>query len=36
MAVAPVFLMAVIIVILINSLAPVYLMSKFRITEFIS
>ena len=36
LAVAPVFLTALIIVILINSLAPLYILSKFRITEFLS
>lgn len=36
LSVAPVFLAAVGIVILINSLAPIYVLSKFRITEFLS
>ncbi len=36
LSVAPVFLTAVAVVILINSLAPIYVLSKFRITEFLS
>ena len=36
LAVAPFFLTAVVVVILINSLAPLYVLSKFRITEFLS
>ncbi|HQG62454.1 MAG TPA: ABC transporter permease [Bacteroidales bacterium] len=36
LSVAPVFLAAVVLVILINSLAPLYVLSKFRITEFLS
>ncbi|MEL7588518.1 MAG: ABC transporter permease [Prolixibacteraceae bacterium] len=35
-SVFPFFLGAVILVILINSLAPIYILSKFRITEFLS
>ncbi|HPG32729.1 MAG TPA: ABC transporter permease [Lentimicrobium sp.] len=36
LSVAPVFMTAVGVVILINSLAPIYVLSKFRITEFLS
>ena len=36
LAVAPVFLMVVIIVILINSLAPIYILSRFNIIESLS
>jgi putative ABC transport system permease protein len=36
LSVAPFFLAAVVVVILINSLAPIYILSKFKITEFLS
>jgi putative ABC transport system permease protein len=35
-SVIPYFMAAVFIVILVNSLAPIYILSKFRITEFLS
>jgi len=36
MAIAPFFMTAVVIVILINSLAPIYILSRFNITQFLS
>jgi len=36
LAIAPFFLTAVVIVILINSLAPIYILSKFNISQFLS
>jgi putative ABC transport system permease protein len=36
LTVGPFFLMAIVLIILINSLAPIYILSKFRITEFLS
>ena len=35
-SIAPFFLAAIILIIILNSLAPVYILSKFRITEFLS
>jgi putative ABC transport system permease protein len=36
LSVAPFFLTAVVVVIFINSLAPIYILSKFKITEFLT
>ena len=36
LAVGPFFLILIIVVILVNSLAPIYMLSKFTITEFLS